>query len=147
MKDYIRIFRYFFIGFILASSVSFIFLLVFVKIELSFIIALILGFIYGLFCMGFMVRTLKVIEFEITTQNKAKDKGFLWYREQIEDQMLYMPFKRIQLENKVIYKPRRLYKVYESPIEVMYEPYYINIKGSRVMMRILLDILELEDNK
>ena len=144
MNDYLRVLRYFIIGFILASIVSFIFLLVFIKIQLSFIIATILGFIYGLFCVGFMVRTLKVVEFDITTQNKAKDKGFPWYKEQIEDQMLHMPFERIQLEEKVIFKPKRLYKVYESPIEVTYEPYFIHIKASRVMMRILLDILELK---
>jgi len=144
MNDYLRVLRYFFVGFILASIVSFFFLLFFVKIQLSFIIASILGCIYGLFCVGFMVRTLKVVEFDITTQNKAKDRGFPWYKEQIEDQMLHMPFERIQLSEKVIYKPRRLYKVYESPVEVTYEPYLIHLKASRVMMRVLLDILDLK---
>lgn len=147
MNPFLRVIRYFLIGFFLASVFCFFALVWFLPLKLSFIISGILGFIYGLFCIGFMVRTLRVVEFEITTQNKNPERGFLWYREELEDQLLHMPYSKEIVGDKLIYKPRRLYQIYESPVEITFEPYFINIKASRMMMRILLDVIELNNSE
>lgn len=97
---------------------------------------------YGLFCIGFMVRTLKTVEFEINMQNKDPLKGFYWYQKELEQQMHYMLFERKLTVDGMIFYPRRLYRVFESPVEFKFDTYGINIKASRMIMRILLDVVE-----
>lgn len=145
MRELFRIIKYFSLGFSASSVLSFSVTIFFLPFKLSLIISWLVGLIYGLFCIGFMVRTLKVIEFEINVQNKDPQKGFHWYKEQIERQLNYMLYEKEDFFEGVIYHPRRLYRIFESPVKLTYNPYYITISSSRMMMRILLELVEIKE--
>lgn len=144
MNPFIRLIRYFLLGSALGIVVTLVGTVFFFPFKLALIMSLIFGFIYGLFSMGFMVRTLKVIEFEINMQNKDPQKGFHWYKEELTMQMKHMHFKHEDRGSIQTYLPCRLYKIYESPVVFTYDAYSIHIRASRMMMRILLDVVEMK---
>jgi hypothetical protein len=125
--------------------VTFLILIIFNPLVKSLLIAAIVGGISGLFSLGFMVRQLKRLSFEINSSNKAIDKGLSWYQERIHEQAMDMRFKCVlKTSNEIIYKPQSLYRVFESDIIVELSPYDIRISCSRMMLRIILDYLDLK---
>lgn len=142
MSNLIKVFLIgFFCAFTLTSLIS-IFLY---SVSKSLLLGSIIGFLYGLFSMGFMVRQLKRTKFVIDSSNKRVDKGLLWYEEKIKEQARDLRFKEIfRSDNKVVYRPSTLYRVFESEIIIELSPYDISISCSRMMMRIILDYIDFD---
>lgn len=138
-----RFLVYFFSG--LAISWPFVFLgaAIALDIKLAAIVATIVGFIIGLMSSGFMVRKLKVEEVEINTNNKDPDKGLDWYEERIREQLKDMRFvPKIKKGDTEIFKPRGLYRIFESDIELERQVYWIRLRASRLFLRIIEDLIE-----
>lgn len=114
----------------------------------SVLIASIVASIFALFSFGFMIRILKRSSFEINSSNKASDKGLKWYQERIQEQARDMRFLCIEkTSEREVYSPQTLYRVYESDIVVEISPYDIRISCSRMMLRIILDYLDLKSEE
>jgi hypothetical protein len=91
---------------------------------------------------------LKTVSLEINASNKDRDKGLQWYSDQIFGQIHDMRFKKyLEIDGLIKYKPVGIYQVLESPIEVRITPYDINIKCSKMMKRILSDLIEIEESR
>lgn len=139
-----KLLKYFVVGWLTGFVIAFFAFILLFPFKLVVISSLIFGFIYGLFCMGFMQRKLKVVSFEINPENKDSNKGLAWYEEKIKEQIQDMRFRYSKTENGIeIYKPTGLYKVLESPVELEVTPYLINVKCTRMMRRVILDLVEL----
>ena len=137
--------KVFFIGFVFAFILTTLISIFLYPIGKSLLLGTIIGFLYGLFAMGFMVRQLKRTKFVIDSSNKKIDKGLLWYQERIEEQARDLRFKEVlRSSNKIIYRPSTLYRVFESEIIIELSPYDISISCSRMMMRIILDYLDFD---
>lgn len=106
--------------------------------------AFIVILIYSIFAFGFMVRKLKRVSFIIDAKNKDKNKGLSWYKEKITEQALDMRFKQtLSSSTHLVFRPWGLYRVFESNIIIELTPYDIKLTCTRMMMRIILDYLEL----
>jgi hypothetical protein len=91
-----------------------------------------------------MVRKLKVEEMEINTSNKDPQKGLDWYEDKIRERLKDLRFEFKEEKDGVeIFKPRGLYKVYESDVEIERTPYHIRLKGSRLFLRWVQDLTEI----
>lgn len=145
MSNLLKVFLLgFFLIFIMTLAIS-LFLYPFGK---AIIFAFIFGLLYGLFAIGFTVRELKRANFIIDSSNKKIDKGLIWYLERIEQQAQDMRFRQISRSStQVIYRPTTLYKIFESDIVIEISPYDISISCSRMMMRIILDYLDLSQKE
>ena len=139
-----RLLKYFFLGFISGLVLFFpvmFFMYPFLKALLA---SSIIGFVYSLFVVGFMVRQLKEVVFEINAQNKDPEKGLRWYEEQILEQILDMRYREyLNVDGLRKFRPTGLYLVLESKIELRVTPYAISVKSSRMMCRILGDLVEI----
>lgn len=92
-----------------------------------------------------MSRNLKEVKFEINTQNKDPEKGLRWYEEQIIEQIKDMRYREyLTLKGIRKFRPTGLYQVLESKIELHTSPYAINIKCSKMMRRIISDLVEIK---
>jgi hypothetical protein len=138
-----RLVKYFFVGYLIAFITVFSAVLIKADIKLALLLGAIFGVIAGLMSMGFMFRILKVEEFEITMQNKHPKRGFDWYEDEIKDQLA--PFHYyLKTENGIeIFSPRSLYKIYEPQLEFERTPYQIRVKGSRLMIKLLKAVTEI----
>lgn len=144
-----RLIRIFSLAYSFAFILTFLICIFFYTWKKALILAAIIGPLYGLFALGFMVRQLRRITFVINSSNKATDKGLSWYQERMEEQARDMRFQLVKkTQEQIIYKPQSLYKVFESKIVIDLSPYDIQISCSRMMMRIILDYVDLqyEDN-
>jgi hypothetical protein len=132
-------------SFIIATILSFFLCLLFYPWAQSLFLSFVLGSLYALFAFGFSIRTLKRVSFIINTQNKKADVGLIWYQEKIIEQAKDMRFiLKEHSHDKIVFKPQSLYQVFESEIVLEISAYDLKLTCSRMMMRIILDYLELE---
>lgn len=130
--------KYFIVGVLSAYPIVFIGFIFFFPIKLALIVSLITSVIFGIFSLGFMVRTLSTQSFEINTTNKDPKLGLDWYQERIFEQLYDLRFlKHSKIGEITTFSPRGLYKVYESEVLVERTPYYIKVTGSRLVIRLL----------
>ena len=138
--------KYFMVGFILCFLTFFVPVSIFMSYKLGLLIGSISGCIFGLFCIGFMLRPLEQIEFEIHSGNKKPDFPMSWYEERVRVQIRDMGFT---LEKKVggreYYLPRALQRVYELNLELEVSPYMIHVKASRLMIRLIATYVEIDE--
>lgn len=138
-----RLALYYFGGFCIVWPFVFLGAVIVYPFKLAFIIASIFAAIAGLMSSGFMVRKLKVEEFEINTTNKDPEKGLDWYEDIIREQLRDMRFVyKTTIGSTEIFKPRGLYRIYESDIELERQAYWIRLKGSRLFVRLIKDLME-----
>ena len=133
------------ISFAIATILSFIFCLLFYPWTQALFLSFILGFLYALFAFGFSIRTLKRVSFIINAKNKKPDVGLIWYQEKIVEQAKDMRFLlKEHHHDKIVFKPQSLYQVFESEIVLEITAYELKLTCSRMMLRIILDYLELK---
>ena len=101
--------------------------------------------ISGLFYLGFKVRTsIERLSFEINSANKDPQKGLQWYQDQITRQVESMRYNLIEdRPGRKHYVPWGIYSIMEGPVLIKFDAYSIEINASRMMMRILLDLVEI----
>ena len=139
-----RFIVYFFGGFSSAWIFVFIGAVIAFDVKFAFILATIVAFIIGLMSSGFMVRKLKVEEFEININNKDFDKGLDWYEELIREQLRDMRFvAKHKIGNIETFGPRGLYRIFESDIELERQVYWIRLRASRLFLRIIEDLIKI----
>lgn len=139
-----RFLFYLFAGFVIAWVFVFLGSVIVLEAKLAAIVATIAGGIMGLMSSGFMVRKLKVEEIEINTTNKDPDKGLDWYEEQIREQLRDMRFiSKCRLGATETFKPRGLYRIFESDIELERQVYWIRLRASRLFLRLIEDLIDI----
>ncbi len=144
MNSFAQHFRFFTGGLVLCLLLLLPVLTIVLDFKLAFIISLLIGFIFGLFCLGFMQRVLKSESIEVNAGNKHKDRPLSWYEERIREQIHDLPFRYDETVDGVeVYIPRALYKVYEPNIYLEITPYDIKFTGSRLMVRLVRAYIEL----
>ena len=140
-----RLLKYFFLGFISGFVLFLPVMWIKYPLEKAAIAAAIVGFIYSLFVIGFMVRHLSQVEFEINAQNKDPEKGLKWYEDRILQQISDMRYREyLQTGELRKFRPTGLYQVLESKIELRVSAYDITVKSSKMMRRILSDLVEIK---
>lgn len=140
-----RLLKYFFLGFISGLILFFPIMFFFYPLYKALLGSSVVGLIYSFFVVGFMSRNLKEVKFEINTQNKDPEKGLRWYEEQIIEQIKDMRYREyLTLKGIRKFRPTGLYQVLESKIELHTSPYAINIKCSKMMRRIISDLVEIK---
>jgi hypothetical protein len=118
---------------------------IFMDFKLAFIISGIFGLIFSLFAFGFTQRVLRTVYFEINSKNKDSQKALKWYEERVRTQVFEMGFKLTSKEGQLeTYLPRALYRVYEPSMTIEVNPYFIGIKASRLMVRLISTYVEIE---
>lgn len=145
-----RLLKYFFLGFTSGFILFLPIMWVMYPFQKALIAAAVVGFIYSLFVIGFMVRQLTLVEFEINAQNKDPEKGLKWYEDRILGQIHDMRYREYLKVNEIRkFRPTGLYQVLESKIEVHVSAYDITIRCSKMMKRIISDLIEIDfkDNK
>lgn len=145
-----RLLKYIFLGFISGFFLFVPIMWILYPIHKALIAAAVVGFVYCLFVVGFMVRHLAIVEFEINAQNKDPEKGLRWYEEKILEQIHDMRYREYLSTGELRkFRPTGLYQVLESKIELRVSAYDISMKSSKMMRRILGDLVEInfEDNK
>jgi hypothetical protein len=120
-------------------------LVIFMEFKLAFIISGIFGLIFSLFSLGFTQRVLRTVYFEINSKNKNPQKPLNWYEERVRTQIADMGFELLSKEGEVEkYCPRALYRVYEPAMVLEVNPYFIGIKASRLMIRLISTYVEID---
>lgn len=141
-----RLLKYFILGYLMGFILLypvFLFLYVWNK---ALIAALVGGGVYSLFVVGFMSRMLKSVSLEINASNKDREKGLSWYYDLIIEQIRDMRFRQyLDVDGLKKFKPVGIYQVLENPIEVRVTPYDINVKCSKMMKRIISDLIEIDE--
>lgn len=142
----VRLILYFVSAAAIAGMLSLMVLVIFFDFKLSFIISSLLGFIFGLFSLGFTQRTLKSETLEINASNKHPQKPLKWYEERVREQIKDMRFRYAgkDEQGKELFKPRTLYRVFEPDIELEVSPYDITITASRLMIRLIVSYTEID---
>ena len=141
-----RALKYFLVGFSFCFITFFVPASIFISYKLGLLIGSISGCVFGLFCIGFMLRPLEQIEFEIHSGNKKPDFPMSWYEERVRAQIRDMGFTlEKKLGDREFYLPRALQKVYEVNLELEVSPYIIHIKASRLMIRLIATYVEIEE--
>lgn len=141
-----RLIKYFVLGYIVGLILLFPGFLFIYSFKQAVIAALVGGGVYSLFVVGFMTRLLKSVSIEINAKNKDKDKGLQWYSDKIFEQIRDMRFRKyLEVDGLTKFKPVGIYQVLERSIEVRVTPYDINVKCSKMMKRIISDLIEIDE--
>ena len=140
-----RALKYFIIGTLIGFVIFFAGLSIFYSFREAKVMACVSGIIYGVFCLGFMSRFLKTSVFEVNSENRDPQKSMQWYADTIRSQIIEMRFKRIGKSNELeVFHPTGLYKIVERRIELRADPYSVNVKASKFMVRVLSDLVEIK---
>lgn len=140
-----RLLKYFAIGFLTGFLLFFAVFAVNRPLDEAWMMAGVAGFVYGLFCVGFMTRLMKTKVLIINPSNKDPRKGLDWYAGEIRQQMADMRFKKVGNSSTFeVYHPTGLSKVWERRVELSVDPYEIKVKASRFIIRVLSDIAEVK---
>lgn len=101
-------------------------------------------FIGLLLTIGLYKRKIEYVEYEVNINNIDPQKGLRWYENEIRKQINALLFTiKSQSGNIVIYQAPLLYLVNEDLIEVDYDMYYIKIKSSRTVKKVMENLLEI----
>src|SRR5690606_30590900 len=96
----------------------------------------------GFFSSGFMQRTLKSETLTINASNKDPQKSLRWYEDEIRTILFSFRYEKLTNEKGIEeYRPFGLYRVFEPHIILEINPYEINLTASRVVCRIISDLL------
>lgn len=140
-----RLLKYFIVGFLAGFALFFVAFAFFNPLGEAAAMAAVAGFVYGLFCIGFMTRLMATATLVINPSNKDPQKGLAWYAEEIRQQMADMRFKKVGGSTSFeVYHPRGFSKVWERKVELSVDPYEVKVMGSRVIIRILSDLVEIK---
>tara|TARA_Y100000031_G_C7906152_1_gene241738 strand:- start:6 stop:437 length:432 start_codon:yes stop_codon:yes gene_type:complete len=133
----------------IAGLLSVSILSIFTDFKLALIISTLLGFIFGLFSLGFTQRTLSSQTLEITTGNKHPERPMSWYEDRVREQINDMRFfaDGTNEQGQEIFRPRALYRVFEPDIFLDVETYAITVTASRLMIRLISTYVEIEPVK
>lgn len=142
----LRLLLYFLLAAMIAGLLSVTILVIFVDLKLALIISTLVGFIFGLFSLGFTQRTLSSQTLEITTGNKHPERPMRWYEDRVREQINDLRFidDGKNAQGQEVFKPRALYKVFEPNIYLEVETYSITVTASRLMIRLIASYVEIE---
>ena len=140
-----RLLKYFFVGFLAGFALFFAAFAFFYGFKQGAVMASVAGFVYALFCVGFMARLMKTQILEVNTSNRDPEKGMDWYANEIRHQVKQMRFKQIGKGREIeVFHPTGLYRVWERKVELSAGPYEVRVKASRFMIRVLSDLVEIK---
>jgi hypothetical protein len=138
-----RLLLYFGGGFLFLFVLIFLVLISFYPVKLTLVIASIFGFMYGLFTMGFMTRSLKREHLEIVPSKLGQNQGLEFYKSLILDHMSDLRYILTEESpNRVVFSPRTLYRIFETNVIIEWDQYQINVTASRLMIRMLRDLIK-----
>lgn len=140
-----RLLKYFFVGFLAGFALFFAAFAFFYGVKQGAVMASVAGFVYALFCVGFMARLMKTQVLEVNTSNRDPEKGMDWYADEIRQQVKQMRFKQVGKGKEIeVFHPTGLYRVWERKVELSAGPYEVKVKASRFMIRVLSDLVEIK---
>lgn len=98
-----------------------------------------------------MRRLMKTRVLKVTPANKDPEKGLVWYSDEIRQQLYDMRFIKVGKSSTFeVFHPVGLNKVWERKVELSIDPYEVKVTGSRFVIRVLSDLVEIkpvEENK
>lgn len=108
------------------------------------IYTIIILFILIILSIGFYKKKVRYVEYEINLNNIDPEKGLPWYKDQVKKQIGALLFTIEEEKHNVIkYKAPLLYLVNEDYIEVDYDLFYIKIRSSKMVKKIMENRLEI----
>lgn len=144
----LRFLKYLIVGFLVGFTLFFVAFLFNHPVGEASAMAMVGGFIYALFSAGFMTRMMKTAVLEVTPANKDPQKGIQWYEDEIKQQIRDMRFKKVGKQSGFeVYHPQGFRKLWEGRIELTSDAYHVRVVASRMMIRILSDIVEIKPLK
>lgn len=142
-----RALKYLFISLIIGFLILFPGFIYLYELKKALLASAIGAFLYSIFSFGFMFRSLKMVTLEINARNKDPQLGLAWYEQEILGQIRSMRFRQyLKTESVIKFRPFGIYQVLESPVEVRVSAYDITIKCSKMMKRIISDLVEIKES-